>query len=113
MDPNQIANNLAGVETVDAVDQLAAIWDATTTAASATQLEAALAASDATRNQQISQTQTAIAAEQKQVQTNEQTIDADAAPLAAADLNVATLEGREQQIEADAATLEKELGIRK
>ena len=112
MDLKQTVDNLEGIDAIDAIDQLAGIWDDTTTV-DATQLEAGLAASDATRNQQISQTETGIAAEQKQVQANEQTIDAGAAPLAAADLDVATLEGREQQIEAEAAPLEKELGIQK
>ncbi|MGA3025655.1 MAG: hypothetical protein ABSF98_12875 [Bryobacteraceae bacterium] len=113
MDLEQTVDNLDGIDVVDAVDDLASIWDGTTTTVDATQLEASLAAADATRNQQISQAETEIAAEQKQVQANDQTIDAGAAPLAAVDLDVARLEGREDEIEAEAAPLEKEAGIQK
>jgi hypothetical protein len=113
MDLTQTVDNLGGIDAVDAVDQLADIWDDTTGTASATQLEAGLATSDATLNQEISQNEAEIAAEQKQLQTNEQTVDADAAPVSADDLDIARLEGSEQQIEADAAPIEKELGIQK
>lgn len=113
MDLKETLNNLDGIEAVDGVDQLAGIWDTSTTSVDAAQLAAILAAADATRNQQISQTDTGIAAEQKQVQANNTAIDAAAAPLAATDLDIATLEGREQEIEAEAAPLEKELGIQK
>jgi hypothetical protein len=111
MDLKQTVDDLSGIEAVDAVDELAGIWDGTTATVDATQLEAGLATSDANLNQQINQTETAIAAEQKQVQTNDAAIDAGAAPLAAIDLDVAGIEGREQQIEAEAAALEKGLGI--
>jgi hypothetical protein len=79
----------------------------------ASQLEAGLAKTDATLNQQISAAQTEIATEQKQVLTNQTAIDAGATPLAVLDLKIATLEGCEQEIEAEAAPLEKELGIQK
>jgi hypothetical protein len=113
MSLEQIANNLSGLGAVDEVDQLADIWDGTTVTSDATQLVDGLAKSDANRNQQISLTETEIAAEQKQVQANEQTIDAGAAPPAAVDLEVARLQGRADEMEAEAAPLEKELGIQK
>jgi hypothetical protein len=113
MSIKQTVDNLSGIDTVEAVDQLAGIWDGTTVTTDATQLVDGLAASDANRNQQISQTETAIAAEQKQVHANDQAIETGTAPLAAADLDVARLEGCEQEIEAEGAALEKELGIEK
>ena len=113
MDVKQTVDNLSGIDAVEAVDQLANIWGGATTPVHPTQIEATLAKSDATRNQQISQVEAGIAAAEKQLQGNSQAINAGAAPLAAVDLDAARLEGCEQVVEAEAAQLEKELGIQK
>ena len=113
MDLKDTVDNLGGIDAVDAVDELASIWDGTTAPVNAAQLESTLAKSDATRNQETSQAEAEIGAEQKQVQTNDQALDAGTAPQAADDLDVARLEGCEQVIEGEAAPLEKELGIQK
>ena len=110
MDLKQTVDNLGGIDAVEEAEQLAAIWNGSVTTANAGQLAAELAAADAARNKQISQAETEIAAEQKQVQANDQAIDAAVTSAAVADLAVAALGGRQQQLEADAAPLEKEAG---
>ena len=107
MDVKQTVDNVSGIGVVNDIDQLSSIWDGTTVISDAAQLVDGLAKSDANRNQQISQAEAQIAAEQKQVQANEQAIEAGTAKLAAPDLDVARLEGRQQQLEVEAAELRK------
>ena len=104
-------DNLAGLDAITAVDQLASIWDpAAGQTVNASQLEAGLATADAARNQQTETLNTDIAAEQKQIETNDQSIAAAAGPGAAIDLDTAKLEGTEAQLESEAAALQKEQG---
>ena len=107
MSLKQTADNLSGTDAVNAAEQLAGIWDGTTATVDAAQLASDLAKADANRKEQISQTEAEIAAEQKQLQANDQAIETCAAQAAAVDLDVARLEGREQQMEAEAAELRK------
>jgi hypothetical protein len=113
MELEQTSTNLSGIDAVEDIDELASIWDGTVVTPDAAQIEATLATDDANRNQQINQAETEIAAEQKQIAANNTAIDAGAAPLEAVDLDVARIEGREDEIEAEAAPLEKELGVQK
>ncbi|MGA2183170.1 MAG: hypothetical protein ABSH47_09085 [Bryobacteraceae bacterium] len=113
MSLKQTADNLSGIDAVNAADKLASIWDGTTATVDAAQLASDLAKADANRKQQISQIEAEIAAEQKQAQANDKAIDAGAAPLAAIDLEVARREGREDEMEAEAAALEKEPGVKR
>ena len=110
MDLKQTVDNLGGTDAVEETDQLASVWGTATPAANRPQIEATLAADDARRSQKISQTEAAIAAEQKQVDANEQAIAAGNAATSAIDLEVARVQGREDELEAEAALLEKAQG---
>jgi hypothetical protein len=101
-DVTKTIGNLSGIGVESDIEQLATIWNGATVAPDPTQL----AKADAARNQQISQTQSQIDAGQKQVQANDQAMEAGAKKAAAADLDIARLEGIEEQ-------LEKEAGLRK
>ena len=82
-------------QTEDEVEQLASVWEGAPAAPDTTQLEKA----DTSRNQQISQIQAQIDAEQRQVRANDQSAEAAEAKLAAIDLDIARLEGREEELE--------------
>ena len=85
MDPNTQAE----------VEQLVTIWTETSTAPDTAQLTK----DDANRNQQINQTDSQIAAGEKQAQANDQAIQEAEKKVAALDLDIARLEGREEQLE--------------
>jgi len=99
-------DNLGGVDAVNAIDQLAGVLDPSAgTPANASQLEAGLAKSDVTLDQQINDLSTQIAAEGKQVDGNEQAIGTASTAATGIDLDIARLEGIETQIETEAADL--------
>ena len=75
MDVKQTVDNVSGIGVVNDIDQLSSIWDGTTVISDAAQLVDGLAKSDANRNQQISQAEAQIAAEQKQVQAKQAPVE--------------------------------------